>query len=65
LNSIDDENNNNPDDPDDNNSDHGNFDEEIMNFFATPEKDGKNDDVFITERLNDSIDSEITIWVFK
>jgi hypothetical protein len=61
---------------DDNNFDKDdNFDEEDENkddtnheedFFASPEiLDGDSDEVFVTESLNDSIDSEIIIWVFK
>jgi hypothetical protein len=60
---------------DDNLDKDDNFDEEDENeddtnheedFFASPEIDSDSDEVlFITESLNDSIDSEIIIWVFK
>ena len=68
--------NNNPDDDDYHlDEEDDNFDEEDENeddinwekedFFATPEIDGDNDEVFVMESLNDAIDSEIIIWVFK
>ena len=52
-----------------------NFDEENENeydinwekedLFVSPEIDDDNDEVFVMESLNDAIDSEIIIWVFK
>ena len=71
-----DDDDNNPDDDDYHlDEEDDNFDEEDENeddinwekedFFATPEIDGDNDEVFVMESLNDAIDSEIIIWVFK
>jgi hypothetical protein len=51
------------DEEEDENEDDTNREED---FFAPPEIDSDGDDeVFITESLNDVIDSEIIIWVFK
>jgi hypothetical protein len=38
-------------------------DDDIEEFFASPEID--NDEVFVMESLNDSIETEIILWVFK
>src|SRR6266542_1871201 len=62
--------------PDKNNNDDNYFDEEdndeynvdqeegcVDEFFASPEIDS--DEIFVTESLNDSIETEIIIWIFK
>ena len=49
-------------DEDEENKDEDNIELE-NNFFTPPEID--NDEIFIMEGLNDSIDSKIIIWVFK
>src|SRR5437016_7120145 len=38
---------------------------EKEDLFVSPEIDDDNDEVFVMESLNDAIDSEIIIWVFK
>ena len=64
------------DEEDDNfDKENDNFDEENKNeyninwekedLFVSPEIDDDNDEVFVMESLNDAIDSEIIIWVFK
>ena len=71
-----DDDDNNPDDDDyhldeeddnfdeeDENEDDTNWEKE--NFFVSPEIDGDNDEVFEMESLDDVIDSEIIVWVFK
>jgi len=64
-----DEDNENEDEEDENedeedeNEDDTNWEKE--DFFVSPEIDDDNDEVFVMESLNDIIDSEIIIWVFK
>ena len=50
-------------DEEDENEDDTNWEKE--NFFVSPEIDGDNDEVFEMESLDDVIDSEIIVWVFK
>ena len=38
-------------------------DDNVDEFFASPEIDS--DEIFVTESLNDSIETEIIIWIFK
>ena len=71
-----DEDNNSNDDEyyadDDNNSDDDDHYEEENEddtnwegFFASPQIDNDDDEIFIMEGLNDCIDTEIIIWLFK
>ena len=50
-------------DEEDENEDDTNWEKE--DFFVSPEIDGDNDEVFEMESLDDVIDSEIIVWVFK
>jgi ABC-type Zn2+ transport system substrate-binding protein/surface adhesin len=56
----DDENNNDDDDDDDDDDDEDND----IDFFTSPEIDSS-DEVFVMESLNDSVETEIILWVFK
>src|SRR6266536_140787 len=47
--------------PDKNNNDDNYYN--VDEFFASPEIDS--DEIFVTESLNDSIETEIIIWIFK
>src|SRR5216117_1123003 len=50
-------------DEDDENEDDTNWKKE--NFFVSPEIDGDNNEVFEMKSLDNVIDSEIIVWVFK
>src|SRR5581483_6055040 len=55
-----DENDDYEDEEDDENDDEDND----IDFFASPEIDSS-DEVFVMESLNDSVETEIILWVFK
>ncbi|CAB4491857.1 unnamed protein product [Rhizophagus irregularis] len=54
----------NEEEDDDDDGDDEKVEEDIEEFFSSPEI-GSNDEVFVMESLNDSIETEIILWVFK